>query len=156
NLSPYSGTATATTSSAPGIITFVQINSATPPGSSVSTVTVPFTAAQTAGNMNVVVVGWNDVSHAVTSISDTKGNAYTAAVGPTTNPAGGGLTQTIYYATNIKAAAAGANTVTVVFNGVPYYPDVRVVEYSGADPAFPVEITATGTGSTATSSTSTV
>src|SRR5207249_8251118 len=97
-------------------IAFVQVNSATP-ASSATTVTVPFTAAQTAGNFNIVVVGWNDVTHSVASMSDSKGNAYSVAVGPTANANGGGLTQTIYYAKNIAAAAAGANTVTVTFTG---------------------------------------
>ena len=43
------------------------------------------------------------------------GNAYTLAVGPTT--IAGFASQSIYYAKNIAAAAAGANTVTVTFSG---------------------------------------
>ena len=155
NLGPYSGTASATTTAAATAITFVQINSATPT-SPVSSVAVPFTAAQSAGNLIVVAVGWNDVTNSVVSIADSKGNAYLPAVGPTTNTAGGGLSQTIYYAKNIAAAAAGANTVTVTFDGATYYPDVRIVEYAGADTVAPVDVTAVGTGSTATSSTAAV
>ena len=44
-----------------GTPTYVQGNSATPQTPQ-TTVTVPYTAAQTAGNLNVVVVGWNDTS----------------------------------------------------------------------------------------------
>ena len=40
---------------------FVQTNNATPQ-SPVSSVSVPFTGAQSAGNLNVVVVGWNDTT----------------------------------------------------------------------------------------------
>lgn len=44
----------------------------------------------------------------------------------------GPFTQLIYYATRIKAASAGANTVTVTFSTGAAYPDVRIAEYSGA------------------------
>jgi len=53
------------------------------------------------------------------------------AAGPTV---GTKLTQSIYYAENI---AAGTNTVSVTFNTAVLYPDVRVLEYSGADKANP-------------------
>src|SRR5262249_4809848 len=61
---------------------FVQVASATPQ-SPQSSVIVTFGSAQSAGNANVVVVGWNDTTAAVTSVTDTKGNAYARAVGPT-------------------------------------------------------------------------
>src|SRR5574339_600596 len=56
------------------------------PQSPQSTVTRVFTAAQTAGNLNVVVVGWNDSVARVQSVSDTRGNSYALAVGPTVSP----------------------------------------------------------------------
>ena len=64
-------------------IGFVQGSYATPQ-SPQSTVSVTFTSAQTAGNLNVVVVGWNDTTAAVSSVTDSVGNVYTLAVGPTT------------------------------------------------------------------------
>src|SRR6202171_1802064 len=68
--SPYSNTASATTQSPPpASIAFVQLNYATPQ-SSVANVSVPFTAAQSAGNLNVVVVGWNDTTAQVSSVTD--------------------------------------------------------------------------------------
>ncbi len=97
---------TYSSSSGGGPIAFVQVKSATPQTASAS-VPVTFTAAQTAGNMNVVVVGWNDTTSTVSSVTDSRGNTYTLAIGPTT---GTGLRQSIYYAKNI---AAGTNTVTV-------------------------------------------
>jgi len=131
-------------------VAFVQVNYATPQ-SSVATVSVPFKAAQSAGNLNVVVVGWNDTTSRVSSVTDTKGNAYQLAVGPAAVP--GALTQSIYYAKNIVAAAAGENTVMVSFTAAALYPDVRVLEYGGLDPLSPVDVTASATGSTTTSST---
>jgi hypothetical protein len=131
-------------------ISFVQQNYKTsnPSGSSL---VVPYKAAQTAGNLNIVVVGWNDTTAAVNAVIDSNQNSYIPAVGPT---AGEALTQTIYYARNI---AGGSNTVTVTFNQTAMYPDVRVLEYSGADPTGPLDVTAAaaGTGLTANSGSAT-
>ena len=130
-------------------ITFVQGNYAVPQ-SSQTTVTVPFKAAQTAGDLNVIVVGWNDSTTNVSAVTDSKGNAYARAVGPTVVT--GSLSQSIYYAKNIVAAAAGANTVSVIFSGAAAYPDIRILEYKGADLANPVDVTAAGTGNNTSSS----
>src|SRR5262249_42035432 len=116
NLSGYSNISGAVTASAPvppSTPKFVQVNGAVPQSTAVGSVSVTYTAAQSAGNLNVVVVGWNDTQAAVTSVSDSKGNIYTRAIGPTQ---GSGLSQSIYYARNIAAAAAGANQVTVTFS----------------------------------------
>jgi len=56
------------------------------PQSPQAQVTVPFMAAQTVGNLNVVVIGWNDATSHVVSVSDTRGNAYSAALSPTVQP----------------------------------------------------------------------
>jgi hypothetical protein len=112
-------------------------------------VAVPYTGAQTAGDLNVVVVGWNDTTATVKSVADTKGNAYVLAVGPTL--VSGTLTQSVYYAKNIASAAANGNTVTVVFNGSAAYPDVRIAEYSGLSTSSPLDKTAAGTGNSTNS-----
>src|SRR5262245_32686964 len=78
--------------------TFVQQNWATPQTPQ-SVVHVSFPGAQTAGNLNVVVVGWNDTTATVASVTDSKGNVYARAVGPVT--VSGALSQSIYYAKNI-------------------------------------------------------
>jgi hypothetical protein len=127
---------------------FVQVNSGTPQSSTVSSVAVTYTAVQTAGNLNVVIVGWKDTTASVASVTDTKGNVYTRAVGPTL---GTGLTQSIYYAKNISSAAAGVNRVTVSFSPSAAFPDVRILEYSGIDPVTPVDATSAGVGKTITS-----
>ena len=81
-------------------IAFVQVNSAVPQ-SPQATVAVAYPLAQTAGNLNVVVVGWNSASGQVQSVADTRGNPYVRAVGPTVSA--GFATQSIYYAANIAA-----------------------------------------------------
>jgi hypothetical protein len=105
-------------------ISFGQVAAATPQSPTV-TVAVTFPGAQTAGNLNIVVVGWNDTSSAVTSVKDSAGNTYTLAIGPTSGTA---LQQSIYYASNI---VGGSNKVTVTFNQAAVYPDVRILEYHG-------------------------
>jgi hypothetical protein len=135
------------------MISFVQGNSASPQSSQTS-VPVTFTAAQTAGHLNVVVVGWNDSTATVSAVTDTSHNTYTLAVGPTIQS--GVATQSVYYAKNIVAAAAGANIVTVAFSVAAVYPDIRILEYSGADPNAPVDVTAASSGSSATSSSGSV
>jgi hypothetical protein len=150
NLGPYSATASATTRAA---IAFVQQAYAAPQGT-FTTASVKYAKAQVAGDTNVVVVGWDDTTASISSVTDTKGNVYALAVGPTQVP--GALTQAIYYAANIWAAAAGANTVTVTFSGGASYPDVRVLEYSGLAAVNPVDVVAVGTGTTSPSSTATI
>ena len=128
-------------------VSHVQSNYATPQ-SPQTTVTVAFLGAQIAGDLNVVV-GWNDTSATVTGVVDQTGNTYAPAVGPT---AANGLSQSIYYAKNIAAAAAGANRVTVTFSTAAAYPDVRIVEYSGSDRSNPIDVAAASSGNNASSS----
>ena len=152
NTSVQSASVIGTTLAATGTLgtpKFGQQNYATPQ-SAKSTVPVTFTSAQTAGNLNVVVVGWNDTTATVSSVTNSKGNVYTLAVGPTVRS--GQLSQAIYYAKNIQAAAANTNTVTVQFNVAAAFPDIRILEFSGIDAANPVDVTAAATGTTATSS----
>jgi IPT/TIG domain/Fibronectin type III domain len=130
-------------------ITYVQGNSATPQTNQTS-VPVTFTAAQAAGDLNVIAVGWNDSTATVSTITDTSGNTYTRAAGPTV--LSGVASQSIYYAKNIMAAAAGANIVTVTFSAAATYPDIRILEYRGADPTNPVDVTSAASGNSAGSS----
>jgi len=120
-------------------INFVQQNNTTSNPSGLS-IRVAYRAVQAAGNLNIVVVGWNDTCAAVKSITDSRGNRYTLAVGPT---AGTALTQSIYYAKNIPG---GSNTVTVTFNRTAAYPDVRVLEFAGVDQTSPLDVTAAAAG----------
>ena len=130
---------------------FVQVNAAVPQTNQ-SSVAVTYTSAQTAGNTNILAIGWNNATSNITSVTDSAGNTYQLAV-PTAR--GTGVSQAIYYAPNIKAAAAGTNTVTVTFNTATPYVDIRALEYSGLDPVNPFDVgtSASGTGTTANSGT---
>ena len=155
NLSGYSNTASATTATGgtPVTPTFKQTNNAVPQ-TPVSTVNVTFTAAQSAGSLNVVAIGWFDTTSQVLSVTDNRGNNYQRAAGPTTQAQAG--TQSIYYAPSIVAAPAGGTTITVTFNAAVNYPDVRIAEYSGIDPLNPVDVSVSGTGTGTTSNSGTV
>jgi hypothetical protein len=129
-------------------ITYVQGTYTNPLSGNPATAT--YALAQTAGDLNVVVIGWYDTTSTISSVTDSKGNTYTLAVGPT-QMAGDG-TNAIYYAKNIAGATAGTNTVTVTFSQTVSYPDLRVVEYSGADTVNPLDAKAAGTGNSAVAS----
>ncbi len=124
-------------------IGFAQVAAATPQ-SPTATVSVAYPGAQTAGDLNVVVVGWNDTTSTVQSVQDSGGNSYSLAIGPTTGTA---LRQSIYYSSNI---AGGSNTVTVTFNQAAAYPDVRILEYRGIT-TLDVTAGASGSGQSASS-----
>jgi len=95
-------------------------------------------------------VGWNDSTAVVSAVTDSSGNTYTRAVGPTVQS--GYASQSIYYAKNIASAAAGTNSVTVTFASAATNPDIRIIEYKGADPSNPVDVTAASSGNSASSS----
>ncbi|MEZ0391781.1 MAG: hypothetical protein ACAH59_06170 [Pseudobdellovibrionaceae bacterium] len=101
-----------------------------------TSINTAFTSAQTAGNLIVVRVGWDDHTGTVSSISDTKGNTYTLASGPIRY--GSSATQYIYYAKNIAAATAGQNVVTVSLSGSKNV-TLSVLEYAGLDPVTPLD-----------------
>jgi Protein of unknown function (DUF4038)/Putative collagen-binding domain of a collagenase len=125
---------------------FVQQNFATPqtPQSQVS---IAYASAQTAGNANLLAVGWNDMTASLTNVSDAAGNNYHVAVGTFR---GNGMSQAIYYASGISG---GNNTVTVKFDQPAVYVDLRVTEYSdlASTNAFDAGASATGNSSSASS-----
>ena len=133
-------------------VTFVQ-GSYSDPQTPQTTVAVTYTKAQNAGDLNVVVVGWNDSTATVASVTDKSGTQYTLAVGPTV--ISGIASQSIYYLKNIAAAAAGANVVTVTFASPANFPDIRILEYSGVDPVNPIDVTAASSGNSTSSNSGT-
>jgi hypothetical protein len=106
-------------------------------------VTVAYTNKQTAGNVNIVAVGWNDATANLTSVTDSAGNTYQTAV-PTDQQLGNSLSQAIYYATNILA---GSNTVTVMFDQPAHFVDLRATEYVGLIQGDPFDMGSSGNGS---------
>ena len=126
-----------------GPINYIQ-GAATATGGNLIAVPVTMPHLQTAGNLNVVIIGWNDTTASVSSVVDTEGNTYAVAVSPL---AGTGLSQVIYYAKNIAGDTGTPNQVMVTFNQAAQGPDVRVLEYKGLDITNPVDVTAGAVGS---------
>jgi hypothetical protein len=128
---------------------FVQVVAAQPQTNQTS-VSVTFTKAQSAGDTNVIAIGWGDTTSNITKVTDSEGNVYAVAA-PTVR----GLTQSqaIYYAKNIVGAAANTNTVTVTFNTAAAYVDLRASEYSGLDPNAPLDQNAFNSGTSASATT---
>jgi glucose/arabinose dehydrogenase len=138
-------TATYAVSSAPAPIAFVQVAASTPQTPQ-STVATTFAEAQTAGNLNIAVIGWNESTGNITSVTDSAGNAYQVAV-PTFR--GSGLSQAVYYAKNVAGAGAGNNIVTVNFDKAVNFADIRILEYSGLDRTSPFDVGRSAAGSAA-------
>jgi len=143
NVSAESAPLVVTTSS-PGP-TFVQQGYATPQ-SPQSSVSATYAGTQTAGDTNIVAIGWNDTTSSIVSVVDGAGNTYQQAIA---THRGNGLSQAIYYAASI--AASGGNQVTVTFDQPAVYVDLRITEYSGlrATSPFDAGVSATGNGGTA-------
>ena len=129
-------------------LAYVQGNAATPQTNQTQ-VSVTYTSAQVAGDTNIIAIGWNNDTSNITSVTDSAGNVYELAV-PTAR--GNGLSQAIYYAKNIKASAAGTNTVTVTFNTATEFVDLRITEYSGLDPVAPLVVGTSASGTSASAS----
>jgi chitodextrinase len=127
---------------------FVQQAFATPQ-SPQSVVSATYTGAQTAGHTNIVAIGWNDTTASITGLTDSAGNVYQQAVATFR---GNGLSQAIYYASNVAAAMAGANQVTVMFNQPAVFVDLRITEYSGLEPANAFDAGASSSGDSSTAS----
>jgi len=119
-------------------IAYVQGNQKTNSGTAISQ---NFNSPNTAGNLIVATAIWG--SGAVTAtISDSAGNSYATAVGPTTNSA---RMQT-WYAMNI--AAYTSNNITVQFSG-SVQSALLIHEYSGVATSGALDQTSSGTGTSA-------
>jgi hypothetical protein len=123
-------------------IGFVQVNAATPQ-SPTGSVSISYPNPETAGDLNVVVVGWNDTSAKIKSVTDSQGNLYSVAAATLVTSSGNPLSQAIYYAPCI---APGGTKVTVTFDQAAAYPDIRILEYSGVST---LDVTAGAAGNSA-------
>ncbi len=132
-------------------ISFVQTNFNTT--KSASSISAPYSLAQSAGNLNIVVMGWNDTSTSIASVQDSSGNSYSqaGAVVQGTN-----LSQAIFYARNIKSAGAGSNKLTVKFSKAASYADLRIFEYAGLDATNPLDVIAGASGTSFTANSGSV
>jgi len=99
-------------------------------------------AAETAGDLNVVIIGWGSTTTTVTSVVDTAGNTYQLAA-PTIRSST--ESQAMYYAKNISG---GTPKVTVTFSASSSFPDLRILEYSGVDTNLPFQSSVSWTAGT--------
>jgi hypothetical protein len=108
-------------------------------------VAVTYASAQTGGDTNIVVVGWNDATATIGTVTDSAGNTYQVAVALAR---ANGMSQAIYYAKNIVASAS--NTVTVTFSPSAAFPDIRILEYKNLNQTAPFDVGSTSSGTAAT------
>ena len=152
---PDNGTVTSsgsfTYSLGSGAINYIQHGSTVSNNPS-TTLSVSMPALQAAGNLNVAIIGWADNTATVSSVTDSEGNTYAAALPVVT---GIGLRQVIYYAQNLAGDSSTPNQITVTFSQAALFPDIRILEYSGLDTVAPLDVAAVsgdaGTGNLADS-----
>ncbi|MBS1865618.1 MAG: Ig-like domain-containing protein [Acidobacteria bacterium] len=109
-----------------------------------SAVSIAFHSATQTGNTIVVYAIWSNTGAA--TITDSAGNTFASIGAPLVW--GGGFSAQVFYASHI---AGGADTVTASFQtGVTSFGVLYVHEYSGIDPANPIDVTSSATGSSAT------
>jgi hypothetical protein len=130
----------------PVLPALVQQNYATPQTTQ-AVVSVTYSNAQIQGDANILAIGWFDTNASISTVSDSMGNVYQAAV-PTFRS--NGLSQAIYYASGIRG---GTNTVTVMFNQAADHVNFRATEYCGLSQAnaFDAGSSASGIGTNANS-----
>jgi hypothetical protein len=111
------------------------------PQASLGIVGVTYRNPQTAGDLDVVVVGWNDIKVTINSVSDSAGNTYHVAV-PTMRA--NGMSQAIYYAPNIVGAPT--NSIKVKFASPSFHADIRIMEYKNVARTKPFQAGAKASG----------
>lgn len=114
-------------------------------------VSTSFSSATASGNLIVVYVIWDHLGNV--TISDTSGNTYQSAVGPTLWSSGKYSAQ-VFYAANIKG---GADTVKATFDSsVNMFGLVYAHEYTGVSQVAPLDGTAAAVGSSSSASSGSV
>jgi hypothetical protein len=115
-------------------------------GGPVASTTQTFPAPSTTGNLIVVSVGYDSPAATISSVTDSKGNTYNLAVGPTNWATGGVVHTSTYYARNITGGGA-AITITVTLSGASTSVlQVYQFEYSGVATVSPVDKTSSNFG----------
>ncbi len=104
------------------------------------TISDAFLQAQTAHDLNLVVVSWTGTAASVMTLSDGAGNTYTR-VGSAFSQ--GSEKMDVWYCGDI-AGFATANTVTATFDATVSAPELRLLEYAGLKTMSPVDTTNQG------------
>ena len=108
-----------------------------------TTASLPFSKANTAGDLIVVYVVWDNPGSV--TVTDTNGNTYAPAT--TRRTWGNNWSSQVFYASNIRG---GSNTVKATFStGITSFGLEYLHEYSGAASVSPVDVSASGVGTSA-------
>src|SRR6266540_352453 len=101
-----------------------------------------FSSANTAGNLIVAYVLWNNTGSV--SLSDSRGNGYAGAVARTTWGTSSSWSAQVFYAKNV---AGGSNTVTATFaTAVSSFGIIYIHEYAGIDKVNPLDVSKVAVG----------
>ena len=113
---------------------------------------VTYTNAQTAGDTNIIAIGWNNTTSNITAVTDSAGNTYQP--GRPHHPRHRHQPSHLLRPQH-QSRPRRTNTVTVTFNTATPYVDIRATEYSGLATTNPFDVStsASGTSTTATSTT---
>ena len=134
-------------------VSFVQLKESSARTSSKSINTGNFNSQVSSGNLIITWVSYNSTSQSVSSVTDNKGNNYVKAVGPTTGSGAlSGWRQELWYARNVVGGSA--LSVSANFNATfNAQKSITAHEYSGLDPASPLDATSAAVTSSANAST---
>ena len=110
-------------------------------------ITATFTSIATGGDLDVLGVSWASTNVAVSSVSDSDGNTYSAIGSPIVLADNGMLA--LYAASDVRQGTS-PDTITVRFASV-VSPIVVAAEYSGLAEVNPIDVTAAGTSAGGTS-----
>src|SRR5437868_9972493 len=118
---------------ASGAVTFVKKIEAVAVASSNAVSTGSFTSAVTSGNLIVVRIWYNDATRAVLRVTDSKGNTYVRAAGPSSGASVlASWRQELWYAKNVVGGTG--LSVTATFDAsFATEKSVSAFEYAGAD-----------------------
>jgi hypothetical protein len=105
-----------------------------------ATVTAKYASAQTAGNANIICVAWGDNTHTISTPTDTESNAYKLVGAKVYTGTSNNISMSIFVCPIIKAAAANANTVSVVWNALATFPEVYIIEVTGQYAAVAIDM----------------
>jgi hypothetical protein len=105
--------------------------------------TATFPGPSIPGDLIVVSSYWSSQAVSITSVTDSKGNTYNPAIGPTNW--GGTYRGSTYYAGNIAGGGA-ATTITITYSGAQGGTITYAAEYSGVATLNPLDQVSAQTG----------
>lgn len=107
-----------------------------------NSVSIAFASSNQAGDLVVVSVGWGGGA-VVSSVTDSAGNTYASAIGPT----GSVFEEQLFYAKDVNGGGNRVNTVTVTMSATPpRFLECRAYEYAGLDRTAPLDRTSGQSG----------